>query len=283
MSLLLAPPAPKPLTTPVPYFGAKTRVAARIVALMPPHQHYVEPFAGSLAVLLAKPRSSFETVNDLDGFLVTFWRVLRDQPDDLERVCALTPHSRAEYWADNPAEPGIGDLEVARRVFVRLTQGRGRSLHGSMYGWRHYGPSTSKGTTSRFLERHIERLCPAAARLAGVQIENKPAFDLIDEYNQTDDQVIYADPPYPASCRTSGHPRYMVEADDDQFHRELAERLHAVAGTVLVSGYHSPLYDRLYEDWQAIDLPVQGNGHNGTHRTETVWTNQPTNKKEVLL
>ena len=278
---LLDCPSVTPLVTPIPYFGGKTRLASRIVALMPAHQHYLEPFAGSLAVLLAKPRSAFETVNDLDGTLVTFWRVLRDQPDDLERACALTPHSRAEYWADNPNEPGLNDLETARRVFVRLTQGRGRSLHGSMYGWRHYGPATSKSTSQRFLERHIERICPAAARLVGVQIENKPAFNLIQEYTQAENLVMYVDPPYPASCRTSGHPRYMVEADDDQFHQDLAEHLHAVNGTVLLSGYHSPLYDRLYEDWQAIDLPVQANGHNGTRRVETIWTNQP--QTEVLL
>ena len=68
---------------PFAYFGGKTRLAPLIAAAMPSHEHYVEPFGGSLAVLLAKPRSRMETVNDLDGDLMTFWRVLRDQPDEL--------------------------------------------------------------------------------------------------------------------------------------------------------------------------------------------------------
>ena len=80
-----------------------------IVDLLPAHQHYVEPFAGSLAVLLAKPRSKMETVNDLDGDLMTFWRVLRDRPEDLIARCALTPHARAEHQA-------AYDLDVRRRA-----------------------------------------------------------------------------------------------------------------------------------------------------------------------
>lgn len=82
---------------PMAYFGGKTLLADRIVAMLPRHAHYVEPYAGSLAVLLAKPRSRMETVNDLDGQLMTFWRVLREQPDELMRVCTLTPHGRAEH------------------------------------------------------------------------------------------------------------------------------------------------------------------------------------------
>jgi hypothetical protein len=71
---------------PFAYFGGKTRLLAgpdRRPAAARLHDHYVEPFAGSLAVLLAKPRSPMETVNDLDGDLMTFWRVLRERPDDL--------------------------------------------------------------------------------------------------------------------------------------------------------------------------------------------------------
>jgi hypothetical protein len=58
----------------VPYYGGKTGLADRIVAVLPPHRHYVEPFAGSLAVLLAKPRSRLETVNAVNGDLLTFCR-----------------------------------------------------------------------------------------------------------------------------------------------------------------------------------------------------------------
>lgn len=75
---------------PMPYFGGKTNIAERIAALLPAHQHYVEPYCGSLAVLLAKTPSKMETVNDLDAELMTFWRVLRDQLNAAFHTAAVT-------------------------------------------------------------------------------------------------------------------------------------------------------------------------------------------------
>ncbi len=122
---------------PLSWFGGKTRLAPQIAALLPPHGHYVEPFAGSLAVLLAKPRSAHETVSDLNGDLMAFWRCLRDRPAELERACALTPHARAELALAGDLSDAQDDVERARRVWVRLTQGRSGQLH-HLTGWRHY-------------------------------------------------------------------------------------------------------------------------------------------------
>ncbi|MFE2999891.1 DNA adenine methylase [Nocardia sp. NPDC059246] len=96
---------------PMAYYGGKTTIAAKVAEMLPEHRHYVEPFAGSLAVLLAKPATRMETVNDIDGDLMTFWRVLRDRPADLARVCALTPHSRAEKEASHGDLSGLDELE----------------------------------------------------------------------------------------------------------------------------------------------------------------------------
>lgn len=103
---------------PIPFYGGKQRIADRIVAAFPAHDHYVEPFAGGLSVLLAKPQSRVETVNDLDGDLMTFWRVLRDRPEELMRACALTPHARAELAIARDPKGDLPGLEVARRVWL---------------------------------------------------------------------------------------------------------------------------------------------------------------------
>ncbi|MGI4736092.1 MAG: DNA adenine methylase [Janthinobacterium lividum] len=73
----------KVLTAPFPWFGGKSRASQLIWARFGSVQNYVEPFAGSLAVLLGRPGTITgpETVNDLDGLLVNFWRAVRNAPE----------------------------------------------------------------------------------------------------------------------------------------------------------------------------------------------------------
>jgi DNA adenine methylase len=265
---------------PFTYFGGKTSIAPQIAALLPAHEHYMEPFAGSLAVLLAKRPSPMETVNDLDQDLMNFWQVLRDDPAGLERICALTPHSRGEYLASYDLE-GTEGLERARRVWVRLTQGRGGSMRRT--GWRYYvNPRGSHSSMPDYLEAYTERLAAAAARLAAVSLECKPALELIAQYGQHEGCLIYADPPYLGSVRNpranrAGHGReYSAEMLDEHQHQELADALNAAAAAVVLSGYPSPLYDELYATWHRREIPVfNGNGTGDRSRTEVLWSNRP--------
>lgn len=265
---------------PFTYFGGKTSIAERIVTLLPPHEHYVEPFAGSLAVLLAKPPSKFETVNDLDQDLMNFWRMLRDRPADLERACRLTPHSRAEYLASYDLS-GADDLERARRIWVRLTQGRGGSMRRT--GWRYYVSTVGQSCPMpSYLEAYTERAAAAAARLHHVSLECKPALEIIAQYGQHDAVLIYADPPYLGSVRNpranrAGHGReYSAEMLADDQHRELADALLEARAAVVLSGYGSPLYQDLYAAWHRIEIPTfNGNGTGDRSRIEVLWSNRP--------
>lgn len=261
---------------PITYYGGKTTIADRIVSLLPDHKHYVEPFCGSLAVLLAKRPSAHETVNDLDGDLITFWRVLRNRPLDLERVCALTPHARAEYDAclrgDRPAD----ELEVARRVWVRLAQGRGGQLRRTT-GWRYFAdPAGSHTSMPGYLEAYRQRFAPAAARLIGVSLEARPALEIISKYGRHNGALLYVDPPYLGSTRNWGN-QYRIEMRTDDEHRELAEALRAARAAVVLSGYPSPLYDlELYPDWHRAEIPARTTqGGSDTARTEVLWSNRP--------
>lgn len=261
---------------PFAYYGGKTTLAQQIVDHLPSHRHYVEPFAGSLAVLLAKPASPMETVNDLDGNLMTFWRVLRDRPDDLMRVCALTPHSRAEHQAAYDLSV-TDDLERARRVWVCLTQGRGNTLRRT--GWRHFQDPSRRGPTSMpdYLTSYVQRMRGAANRLAHVSLEARPALDIITDYGRHTEVLIYADPPYLGSTRSSR--QYAVEMSHDDEHQQLADALLACRASVVLSGYPSPLYDNLYATWHRVEFGTytgQGNHTDSTdRRTEVLWSNRP--------
>lgn len=264
------------MAPPFTYYGGKTRLASTIAALLPPHRHYVEPFAGSLAVLLAKPRSAMETVNDLDQHLMTFWRVLRDHPAELEVQMQLTPHSRAEYAAAYDLD--IEDeIEVARRVWVLLSQGRGATLRNT--GWRFYrNPAGSSYSMPDYLTAYAERVPPAAARLHGVSLECRDALDVIRDYGRHDQVLLYCDPPYLGSTRATNYRHEMTAAAD---HAALADVLHDCSVAVVLSGYDSELYGDLYSDWHRVDCPAwTGNGiRNGASKTdgnrvEILWSNR---------
>lgn len=263
------------------YYGGKTTLADRIAAALPEHDHYVEPFAGSLAVLLAKQPSRLETVNDLDQDLMTFWRVLREQPDELARLAFLTPHARAEHVACREISAAATDMERARRVWVLLSQGRMGTLRTS--GWRFYlDPAGTTTPVPGYLQGYVERIPPAAWRLRHVSLECRPALEVITEYGSKSGSCIYVDPPYLRSTRASVG--YRHEMDGEKDHRELAEALHACAGAVVLSGYHSPLYDDLYRDWDVLTFASRtGQGTGDGRRTEVLWSNRPFAREDTLF
>ncbi len=215
-------------------------------------------------------------MNDLDSELITFWRVLRDRPADLERVCALTPHSRAEQQAAyEPVDDG-DEVEVARRVYVRLTQGRAGTMRAT--GWRHYvNAASSTFSLPDFLDSYANRIAPAAARIARVSLECLPALDIIAKYGAHETCLLYVDPPYPGSTRCKSQDGYRHEMHGDAEHRELAEALHAARAAVVVSGYPSDLYDReLFADWDRHTFAAgTGQGDGWGNRTEVIWSNRP--------
>jgi DNA adenine methylase len=265
---------------PIPYFGGKSMLAPRIVATLPTHGHYVEPFGGSLAVLLAKAPSSMETVNDLDRDLMTFWRVLRDQPEKLTRAVALTPHSRAEFETSRDRD-GCDDIEIARRVHVQLTQGRGAV--GVKSGWRHYVQPAGGTGMPDYLIGYLRRFAPVLARLQHVSLECRPAIEVVDRYGSEPDVLLYVDPPYLGTSRATGNDprggtkRYRHEMLGPDEHRELADALLRCRASVVLSGYPSPLYDDLFAGWDRIEFAT-GTGQSArgerSTRTEVLWSNR---------
>lgn len=267
---------------PVPYFGGKITIGPQIAALLPEHRHYVEPYCGSLAVLLAKEPSDHETVNDLDEVLVTFWRVLRERPADLARACALTPHSRVEYKAAVGLDAS-DELELARQVFVKLTQGRSGRLRRT--GWRHYiDPAGTSTPMPGHLMGYIDRMAPAVERLQRVTLECRPALDLIVRYGVEPTVLLYVDPPYLGSTRNNDN-AYRVEMRTEAEHRELAAALRAARAAVVVSGYASDLYDReLYPGWDRHTITSgTGQGNVWANRTEVLWSNRPLSTQARLF
>lgn len=245
------------------YPGAKNRIAEWICSYMPKHDVYLEPFGGSLAVLFEKPRSHIETVNDLNGEVVNFFRILRDLPEELNRAIKLTPYSREEYEnAYIPVEDGI---ERARRFCVRCWMGFGcANLYKNGFKSGQQTNSPNPAAAWRLLPETIKL---AAERLKGVQIEQLPALELLLRYD-TEDVFAYLDPPYLHETRKNYLYRHEMS---DQEHEELLSVIVNHKGKILISGYDNDMYNDYLKGWHKTYKDTRA--ENGLKRTEVLWMN----------
>lgn len=247
------------------YPGAKWGMAQEIVALMPPHRSYLEPFFGSGAVLFNKPPSAIETVNDIDGDIVNFFKVLREQPEKLAAYVAMTTYSR-DVFDDAHENRGTDDFERAYKFAIRFKMGHGFKTYQKT-GFKIDVYARENSYAVNCWNRLPGDLIDAARRLKEVQVENRPALEVIRKFNH-DNVLIYADPPYLLNTRGGKQYRYEMTEQD---HVELLDALKQHKGTVILSGYPSELYDRELAGWEKIAR--KSYNQNADKRTEVLWCN----------
>ena len=170
------------MKTVIKYPGAKWSLAKWIISYFPGHHSYLEPFFGSGAVLFNKPRSHIETVNDLDKNVVNLFHWIRDDPEKLAHEIYFTPYSRQVYDEAFRAVPE-DSLQKAVNFYICLNMGRGFRTNGERVGWKNDVQGRERAYAARDWCNLPEKIMQAAERLRGVQIENRPAVELIQRFN----------------------------------------------------------------------------------------------------
>lgn len=269
MAVMTAPSYPIITRQALRYFGSKWRDAPRIIDYIEeiPHVCYCEPYCGGAGVWQRKEPSHYEVLNDLDGEVVNYFKVLRERPDELIRAIELTPFSRAEYrlsYQPCPEDP----VEWARRFYVRCWQSWG----GKISGWRFQRTHHAKNNVKDW--NKTEQMWAISERLKLVQLECDDALKIIKRYD-TAETLFFVDPPYPTETRSSKN-GYRYEMDRAA-HRRLAEVLHGVQGKVILCSYPSAQYDELYGDWRKATYRTTANNTTvpgSQARTECLWIKQ---------
>jgi DNA adenine methylase len=270
---------------PFRWYGGKYSHLDFILPQLPQTDRYIEPFGGSAAVLINRDPSPVETYNDLDGDVVTFFKILRENRDELLEKIALTPFSREElaHAVEQKNNNELSEMEQARLFFVRAGQTRSGLAQEATPGRWAYCKGTSRrnmsGAVSRWHGR-LEQLYNVADRLRRVQIENKPALEVVERHDD-EDALFYCDPPYVHDSRgdTNSYGFEMTNQD----HRELAEGLRACEGKVAVSGYKSELYEEVFEDygWNRVDAEEKTMHTTKDDRQESLWLNYDPPNRDV--
>lgn len=223
-----------------PHPGSKRRLLPQILPLIPEHKVYVEPFAGALAVFLAKDRARLEVVNDMDGDLVTLYRYAKWHPDAL--VAELHSHlnSRADFDALR-RNPGFTDLQRAARWFILKVCSFGaqsESFGRGRRSFRGYRP-----------EYHGTLLRELSERLRSVQIECGDWAKVVSFYDSPD-TFHYFDPPYVACSDTS----YAAFTEPDM--ARLRASLDPLQGRWMLSCDDSPACRRVFAGLFARRLDI---------------------------
>lgn len=259
-------------------FGGKGHNAPRVVPHFARAKVYAEACLGAGGIFFRVPEGVYAraAVNDLEESIATFFRVLRDQPDELVRLCSLTPYSRSEFVTalDRSDDP----MEEARRVWIRGRQGfSGKADSAGDWG-RDPGAPTWQPALSI---TKLDALHAYARRLLHVAIDCIDGAEFIAKWGR-EGTMVYVDPPYVASTRKGD--AYLHELNDDG-HRRFAAACHGAVergARVAVSGYPSALYDALYAGWRRIDIDVAQRGRNATpseRRTESLWMSYPASEE----
>ncbi|MBV8094960.1 MAG: DNA adenine methylase [Acetobacteraceae bacterium] len=256
------------------WYGGKFNHLDWLLPLLPRCHHYCEPFSGSAAVLLNRHPSAVETYNDIDGEVVNFFRVLRNQNEQLIRAISLTPFSREEFYrAIHDSSEDISAAERARRFYIRARQARtGLAQTATLGRWancKNTSRAGMSGVVSRWLGG-VKALQDIASRLLPVQIENRPAIEVIELYDGPS-TLFYCDPPY--LHQTRGDVKaYGFEMNLEQ-HLLLARVLNKVRAKVAISGYRCDQLDEWYKGWRRFEAPEKHCHSIKKKRQECLWMN----------
>lgn len=273
------------MRSPIKWLGGKGKMASKLMALVPRHHIYVEPFGGGASMLFAKAPSPVEVYNDIDSGLVNFFRVLRDPETfgQLQRMVELTPHSKEEYYTSLREWEATADpVERAYRWFVVARQSFGGHF-GASWGYSLTESISGMSKDTATWLSAIQLLPEVSARLLRVQVDNSDWQAVLDRYDGPS-TFFYCDPPYVTDTRKGGEYRHELT---DGMHAQLVQRLLSLKGKAMLSGYGHPIYQPLEDaGWVRMDFEtvchvagrtrnskLQGAGNVVTQqkRIESVW------------
>ncbi len=247
---------------PLAYIGGKRAVAKEIIALLPSHVTYVEPFAGGAQIFFAKPPSKVEVLNDLDGELVNFYRVIQRHYEELVRYMRFTIVSRRHYDLLKATQPEtLTDIQrAARFLYLQKTSYAGRVTKQNF----RTGIVNPPGLNPERIPELIEE---TNHRLARVLIECLPYEKILAKYDSAS-TCFYIDPPYYEIKH------YKFNLDPDDF-RVMAERLGAVKGSFVLSLNDVPEVRTIFGAFRirGIEMPYTAQKIAGKRYKEVLITN----------
>jgi DNA adenine methylase len=226
------------------WMGGKSKLAPIIISQFPRHTCYVEAFCGGAAILLKKPPSKAEVINDANGELINLYQCVKYHPEELAKHATGMLHSRWLFdrlKVQNPQH--LTDIQRAARFYSLNRMAFGAGMKNPSFG---YARSSSAGLTASRFKRDIEML---SARLDKVFIEHLDWLDCIQRYD-SNDTLVYCDPPY---LETSD---YGIAFGVDEYIK-MADTSKAMKGRMIISLNDHPTIRDIFSGFSIEELPIK--------------------------
>ena len=227
------------MKTPITYYGGKQTMIKYLLELVPGHSIYCEPFFGGGALFFAKPKSEVEVINDKNGEVINFFKVVKTKFAELQSEVQATLHSRELYKKAMVvyAHPDLfSDVKRAWALWTLTNQG----FAGMIGSWG-FGKTDSK--EKAVANKRDDFTKAYAHRLRTAQIESNDAVKVFERCDSKD-TFTYADPPYIGS--DMGHYEGYTEED----YKKLLIALSKAKGKFLLSSYPSPLLNQYIKKYK---------------------------------
>lgn len=278
-----------------PYYGGKNRPNMRefILSKFPADYrdlHYVETNFGSGGIFFGKEPSALETINDIDGNVVNFIRVLREDRQSLIDALRLTPWAKEEFELAKiklcaGSDESLTPLERARLFYVLVRQGFNSATKGGSQTWKFsVSPAIDSPKCPRQWKAAVNQLGLAADRLMDAQIDCMDALDLIAKYDSAD-TLFYIDPPYIHATRSKTSLDAYANETRNIWHENLVNLLLNLKGRAALSGYAHEIYTPLEAaGWKRFNMEVfASSNRNRVKRTESLWLNFEQSKQMTIF
>ena len=267
-----------PTSLPFAYNGKKTNAAKQIWELLGDPKHYIEPFAGSCAVLLSRPHDytqRYETINDYDAYLANLLRAIKLDPEKLFEQVDATPANRIESAAlyreaqteeENlreriEADRTYYDTDTAAQYYAMLCDSFPRSYFLKTATQTHVRLSYREG-----LKQIFEQI---SKRLRYVCIQAASWETLVTNAQLSSPTSIYLDPPYDKT-ESIYRKNNRVSTDVEAWCLEHTDSPHRI----VLSGYDTEHDQLLNHGWRKTQTYKGSNGAgalgNNTN-TEQLW------------
>lgn len=258
--------------------GGKFLDGPLIISYFPKHASFVDVFGGGGNITLRKQRSTFEYYNDIDKRVVNFFEQLEQNRLQLIRRIKWTPYSRLVFERAKRSQQSTG-IEGAVNFYISCWMSMKQNSSGGSFRTRGNIGEDDGRYNPAGLWADLSPLFAAAERFRGVHIEWLPYQEIFEKLDHPD-TLFYLDPPYLGKTRTSQR-LYLFEMISALDHARLARRVRKLKGMVIISGYPSRLYERLYErnGWQIVTKQTRDNKRNV--RTEAIWISPNAQKFQI--